>query len=266
MLQRSASSLFVAMLVTACTATTPSKDPGADAQAIGSVHDIDVGTLAQGAPVTLVGLVITGVAISAGVEKTGSMKCRYRAFAQDPVGPAPSGIMLHAFGMFCQGGNCTCPDIPNSGTPLDAVVTLGDVYSVNGTASVVTPTDDAGASLITEHAVVVKGITKTGANGIIKPQVFQDPFQAAKGSPSYKDFESMVVTIQPPAPFGVGTPTAFGTFSGSGAFFSGIYGPNFEMGGKYPAPNQKFVSITGIATPLLNGEVAPRQASDFVSP
>ena len=253
------------MLVAACT-HTPSKDPGADAQPAGSVHEIDVGSLPQSASVTLVGLVITGVAVSAGVEKTGAMKCRYRAFAQDPAGPAPSGIMLHAFGMFCQGGACTCPQIPNSGTPLDGVVTLGDIYNVNGTVSVVTPTDDAGAPLITEHAVVVKGLTKTGANGVIKPQVFPDPFQAAKSSPSYKDYESMVVTIQPPAPFGVGAPTAFGSFSGSGAFFSGIYGANFEMGGMFPATNQKFVSITGIATPLSDGEVAPRQASDFVSP
>ncbi len=254
------------MFLGACSTTTVSKDPGPDASAVGTIHDIDVGLLPEGSPVTLVGVVITGVALAAGVESTGSQKCKYRAFAQDPAGAAPSGIMLYTFGIVCPGGNCTCPDIPKSGTPLDGVLTLGDIYSVNGSTSILTARDDAGAALLTEHAVTVKGLTKTGSHGIIKPEIFQDPFEFAKLSPSYQGYESMLVTIQPPAPFGVGSPNLTGAFSGAGAFYSGIYKDGFEMGGAFPASNQKFVSITGIAIPISNGAVAPRLPTDFVTP
>jgi hypothetical protein len=229
-----------------------------------TVHDIDVGNVAPPQSVSLTGLVITGVAIDDGVDPA-SEKCRYRAFAQDPAGDAPSGLVLYAYGPQCQGAACSCPSLPSSGSALDPVATIGDIYNVQGSVSVFHEGADGGLPL--SHSVYLTGLTKTGANGFITPIPVSTAVAFGKEGAGYTANESMLVKLSTGAPFPVAKPDLVGSFAAAGgAWVSGDYRDAWWQDGGFPTAFTTLDSITGVASPLAGGGITPRTPDDFVLP
>ncbi len=231
-----------------------------------TLHDINVGNVGNKSPVTVSGLVVTGVATNAGHSKSGKKYCHYVAFVQDPNGMAPSGMKLYASGNPCtplDGGSCHCPYPPMSNTPLDAIATLGDVFTVSGTVSLYAPTTDAGLAPQTHELDVTKGtLTMTGSGGTVTPYVPGTASDFAVNGSGYQNYESMLVTIQGPA--AAGAHDNYGGFDFAGAHFSGSdYDFIWGMKGAFPAANMTLKSITGVADADYGGGIAPRTKADF---
>src|SRR5688572_25054545 len=99
---------------------TPGPDlrvPRDMAQQTVTINAIDTGAVPAGTNVLVSGLILTGRVRSMGPNM--AMRCGYVAFAQDPAGPAPSGIRLVALGDLCtpgDAGSCRCPSPAMSGT------------------------------------------------------------------------------------------------------------------------------------------------------
>ena len=229
-----------------------------------AIHDIDVGKVSAGRAVTVTGLVVTGLAFNNGFDANPPMQCRYRAFAQDPVGKAPCGIQLAALGPSCTmnaSSGCDCPTAADSKTILSDLA-IGDVVDLLGHVHLVAVDVDGGA--VAEHELEVTMVTKTGT-GEAMPTPISDPTLFAKDGVGYRDYESMLVALQPAAGITVTAPSAkFASFSGGGAFFAGTYADAFENGGQFPPAKSKWTSITGVANPRAGGGIAPRSERDFV--
>ena len=193
------------------------------------------------------------------------MKCRYRAFAQDPVGAAPCGLVLYAFGAPCAEAACVCAPLPTSGSLLDAVTTIGDVYDVEGDVSVVGEAPDGGAPV--RHAIDLTGITKVGAGAFVTPIVVSASTDYGKDGAGYATNESMLVTLATGQAFPVGKPDSRGSFAAAGgAWIAGDYRAAWWQDGGFPTAVTKLQSITGVASPIAGGGITPRTPDDFVSP
>ncbi|MSP63006.1 MAG: hypothetical protein EXR72_22255 [Myxococcales bacterium] len=232
-----------------------------------TIHDIDIGMVSEKTKVTVTGAVIVGITTSGGPTKS-SMKCQYSAWVQDPKGAAPAGLKLYLTGKVCKpvdGGSCRCDFPPMSDTPLDAVDTLGDEFTITGSVSLYAPTTDAGLGAI-QHEIFVDSMTKTGSGKKITP-LTPDPKLFAKDGAGFVNYEGMLVTIKPAQKATVSAPNMYGEFTFGGAQFRGsyrfVYG-HVGDGGTFPSPGASFSTITGIADPAFNGGVAPRVTEDFV--
>jgi len=226
-----------------------------------TAHDIDVGNVEAEQPVALKGLVITGVAIDDGVDPA-TEKCRYRAFAQDPAGEAPSGLVLYAYGPQCQGAACACPSILSSGSLLDPVATIGDVYDVEGSVSIFSQGADGGP---VTHSVYLTAMDKTGTNALITPLAVSAAADYGKGGAGFVTNESMLVRLSTGAPFPVAKPDLVGSFAAAGgAWISGDYRAAWWQDGGFPTALTELQSITGVASPIAGGGITPRTPDDFM--
>jgi hypothetical protein len=229
-----------------------------------TVHDIDVGNVTPPQSVALTGLVITGVALDDGVDPA-SQNCRYRAFAQDPAGVAPSGIVLYAYGPKCAGAACACPSLPSSTSLLDPVATLGDVYDAEGTVSTFSNGGEGGTP--TTHSVYLTNLSKTGSNAPITPIPVSAPEQYGKGGEGFVTNESMLVKLSAGGAFPVAKPDPVGSFEAAGgAWVSGDYRSAWWDDGGFPTASTTLDSITGVASPIAGGGITPRTRADFVEP
>jgi hypothetical protein len=231
-----------------------------------TLHDINTGVIGDNVTVSIGSLVVIGIAKLDGA--TGANKCKYSAWVQDPTGTAPCGIKLYLTGATCQvqdGGSCPCQYPPSSGTEIDKVTTLGDVFTVVGTTSAYRPAVDGG-TLPPQHEIVVTTLTKTGTGSVTPVAVTTGTPFAVNGT-GYQDYEGMLIKYQPASAASVGTVDSYGAFTWSGAHFVGTYRFVYSSGldgGTFPASNSTWSSITGIANPAYGGGLAPRQQSDFV--
>jgi hypothetical protein len=242
------------------------QDGALDGGSGATVHDINTGVIGDGVTVSVPGLVVVGITKFDGT--TSSNRCKYSAWVQDPTGTAPCGIKLYMTGATCtvqDGGSCPCQYPPSSGTELDKVTTLGDVFTVAGTTSAYRPAVDGG-TLPAQHEIMVTTLTKTGT-GSVTPVTVTDGTPFALNGTGYQDYEGMLIKYQPAAAASVGTVDSYGAFTYSGAHFVGtyryVYSAGFD-GGVFPGSNSSWSSITGIANPAYGGGLAPRLQSDFV--
>lgn len=232
-----------------------------------TIHDIALGNVADKTPVTVSGAVVIGVANGEGHAKTSTMKCKYTAYVQDPNFADHAGVELFVSGAPCtpvDGGACKCPYPPNSGTVLDQVANLGDIYTVNGTVSVFSPTTDAGLQP-PQYEIVVTSLTKTGSGGTVTPVVVSssaDIAQFAHNGTGYDKYQSMLIQVKPAAPAMASALDQFKGFTYAGAAFSGDYNFTYSMMNMYPG-TKAWSSIQGIAEPNFGGGIAPRVSSDF---
>ena len=223
-----------------------------------TIHAIDIGLVATGSSVRIPNAVVVGVANSVGHDKL-TMRCNYDAWVEDASG-APSGIMLFAVGAVCtqdasDAGTsiCQCHLPPNSGTPLDQLMTPGDVFDLLGT------THTSGGA----HEIDTPTLTLTASGMPVTPVTISDAptiASLALNGTGYVSYEGMLVTIKAASAMPTTAFDNFGDFQFGGAQFSGDY--NFAYS-KTITQGAKWSSITGVVEPAFGGGIAPRQASDF---
>jgi hypothetical protein len=224
---------------------------------VATAHGIDTDQFADGARVTVEGVVVIGVTRLEDV--TNGQRCVYGAYAQDPLGAAPSGLHLVVIGDLCtpgDQGSCRCKQPPTTNTVLDAITALGDILSVHGEVDLFQP---MGSAL--QHNLKALTVTKTGSGGSITPITITDGTAFADNGAGYVADENMLVKIQPASPFTISAVDSFGNFTGAGAEFTGYY-RFFHPG--VPTDSSTWTSITGVAQLSFGGAITPRLATDFV--
>jgi hypothetical protein len=175
-------------------------------------------------------------------------------------------MKLFVTGVQCDGGtSCSCPYPPNSGTEIDKVLALGDVFTVAGRTSSYRPAVDGG-TLPPQHEIMLTSLTKTGT-GSVTPLTVTDGTPFALNGAGYQGYEGMLIRYQPASAASVGTVDSYGAFTYAGAHFVGTYRFVYSSGldgGTFPASSSFWQSITGIANPAYGGGLAPRVQADFV--